>query len=85
MIWAIALALLLLALLGAPLFAVIAAIAMLGLHGSGYDLTIVAAEFFRITEMPVLIAIPLFTIAGYLLGESRAPQRLVRLSDALFG
>ena len=75
----------LLALLGAPLFAVIAAVAMLGLGAAGYDLTLVAAEFFRITEMPVLIAIPLFTIAGYLLGESRAPQRLVRLSDALFG
>ncbi|HVF34238.1 MAG TPA: TRAP transporter large permease subunit [Candidatus Saccharimonadia bacterium] len=85
MIALLALALLLLALLGAPLFAVIAAVAMLGLQAAGYDLTIVAAEFFRITEMPVLIAIPLFTIAGYLLGESRAPKRLVRLSDALFG
>lgn len=87
MLLAIAAALLLalFALLGAPLFAVIAAVAMLGLGAAGYDLTLVAAEFFRITEMPVLIAIPLFTIAGYLLGESRAPQRLVRLSDALFG
>jgi len=56
-----------------------------GLGAEGYDLTLVPAEFFRITEMQVLIAIPLFTIAGYLLGESRAPQRLVRLTDALFG
>jgi tripartite ATP-independent transporter DctM subunit len=84
MIW-IALGLLLLALVGAPLFAVIAAIAMLGLGAAGYDLAIVPAEFFRITEMPVLIAIPLFTIAGYLLGESKAPQRLVRLTDAALG
>jgi C4-dicarboxylate transporter DctM subunit len=81
----VALALVLLALLGMPLFAVIAAVAMLGLQAAEYDLTLLAAEFFRITEMPVLIAIPLFTIAGYLLGESKAPQRLVRLSDALFG
>ena len=81
----VALALVLLALLGMPLFAVIAAVAMLGLHAAEYDLTLLTAEFFRITEMPVLIAIPLFTIAGYLLGESKAPQRLVRLSDALFG
>lgn len=80
-----ALVLVLLALLGMPLFAVIAAVAMLGLGAAEYDLTLVAAEFFRITEMPVLVAIPLFTIAGYLLGESKAPQRLVRLSDALFG
>ena len=84
MIW-IGLALLLLTLVGTPLFVIIAAVAMLGLHSAEYDLAIVAAEFFRITEMPVLIAIPLFTIAGYLLGESKAPQRLVRLTDALFG
>jgi tripartite ATP-independent transporter DctM subunit len=73
------------ALAGAPLFAVIAAIALLGLGQAGYELAIVPAEFYRVTEMPVLIAIPLFTIAGYLLGESKAPQRLVRLSDAMFG
>ncbi len=84
MIW-IALGLLLLALVGAPLFAVIAAVALLGLGAAGYDLALVPAEFFRITEMPVLIAIPLFTIAGYLLGESKAPQRLVRLTDAALG
>ncbi|HET7844486.1 MAG TPA: TRAP transporter large permease subunit, partial [Xanthomonadales bacterium] len=84
MIW-IGLALLLLTLVGAPLFVIIACVAMLGLHAADYDLAIVAAEFFRITEMPVLIAIPLFTIAGYLLGESKAPQRLVRVTDALFG
>jgi tripartite ATP-independent transporter DctM subunit len=35
--------------------------------------------------MPALIAIPLFTLAGYLLAESRAPQRLVRVSNALIG
>ena len=35
--------------------------------------------------MPGLIAIPLFTLAGYLLGESAAPKRLVRLSNALLG
>jgi tripartite ATP-independent transporter DctM subunit len=32
-----------------------------------------------------LIAIPLFTLAGYLLAESQAPRRLVRLSNALVG
>ncbi len=84
MVW-IGLLLVLLTLVGTPLFVIIAAVAMLGLHAADYDLAIVAAEFFRITEMPVLIAIPLFTIAGYLLGESKAPQRLVRLTDALFG
>jgi len=31
------------------------------------------------------VAIPLFTFAGYLLGKSCAPQRLVRLTTALLG
>ena len=72
--------LLLLALIGAPLFAVIAASALLGFHSEEVDLAVVAIEFYRLTEMPVLIAIPLFTFAGYLLGESQAPQRLVRVT-----
>jgi tripartite ATP-independent transporter DctM subunit len=74
-----------LALLGAPLFALIAAVALLGFGQAGYDLTIVAVEFYRLSEMPGLAAIPLFTLAGYLLGASGAPRRLVRLSDALLG
>ncbi len=77
--------LLLLALLGAPLFSIIAASAMLGFHRADIDLSVVAIEFYRIAEMPVLLAIPLFTFAGYLLSESRAPQRLVRLTHALLG
>ncbi len=81
----IGLLLLLLALLGAPLFTIIAASAMLGFYRSEVDLSVVAIEFFRIAEMPILLAIPLFTFAGYLLGESSAPQRLVRLTHALLG
>jgi tripartite ATP-independent transporter DctM subunit len=77
--------LLLLAVLGAPLFAVIAASAMLGFTRAGVDLSVVAIEFFGIAETPVLVAIPLFTFAGYLLGAGRAPRRLVRLSQALLG
>jgi len=79
------LALILLAVLGAPLFSIIAASAMLGFYRSEIDLSVVAIEFFRIAEMPVLLAIPLFTFAGYLLSESRAPHRLVRLTRALLG
>jgi tripartite ATP-independent transporter DctM subunit len=76
---------LLLAILGAPLFAVIAASAMLGFTSAGIDLSVVAIEFFGIAETPVLVAIPLFTFAGYLLSAGRAPQRLVRLSQAVLG
>jgi tripartite ATP-independent transporter DctM subunit len=74
-----------LALLGAPLFAVIAASAMLGFAASGTDLSAVAVEIYRLSETPVLIAIPLFAFAGYVLGESRAAERLVRLTNALLG
>ena len=81
----ITLALLLLALAGAPLFAVIAASAMWGFFQNDVDLQVMAVEIYRVAEMPVLIAIPLFTFAGYLLGESKAPQRLVRITDALLG
>lgn len=77
--------LVLLALLGTPLFSIIAAAALLGFYNSGIDLSVVVIEFYRIGEMPVLIAIPLFTFAGYLMGESRAPERLVRLTSSLLG
>ncbi len=81
----VTLLLIILALLGAPLFAVIAAGAMWGFYQAEIDLAVMAIEFFRLAEMPMLVSIPLFTFAGYLLSESQAPARLVRLSNALLG
>ena len=78
-------ALLLLAILGAPLFTVIAASAMLGYQREAIDLMAIAIEILGIAEMPFLSAIPLFTFAGYLLSESMAPRRLVRLTNAVLG
>lgn len=77
--------LILLALLGAPLFAIIAASAMFGYMREDIPLSAVAIEVFGIAEMPILLAIPLFTFAGYVLSESKAPSRLVRLTGALLG
>ena len=74
-----------LALAGTPLFAVIAASAMYGFAGEEVDLQVIGIEIYRLAETPVLLAIPLFTFAGYLLGESGAPARLVRLTHALLG
>lgn len=85
MIWLIILVLVLLALYGAPLFAVIAAVAFLGFHAADVPLTVFGIEVYRIAEMPILLAIPLFTFAGYLLSESGAPARLVRLTKATIG
>ncbi|MFV1992797.1 MAG: TRAP transporter large permease [Acidiferrobacterales bacterium] len=75
----------LLALLGVPLFAVIVTGAMIGFNDSEIDLSVIAVEIYRIAEMPALITLPLFTFAGYLLGESQAPTRLLNLTNALLG
>lgn len=76
--------LLLLAALGMPLFAVILGVALVGLQAAGYEQAALT-EFYGLGDTPGLMAIPLFTLAGYLLSESGAPKRLVRLSDALLG
>ncbi len=75
--------LLVLALMGVPLFVVIAASAIAGFAGQGTSLEAITIEFYRLAETPVLLAIPLFTFAGYVLGESKAPHRLVVLTNAL--
>jgi len=75
----------LLAILGAPLFAVIAGSAIMGFYGQDSDLMVIALEIQSIASMPFLAAIPMFTFAGYLLSESNAPKRLVRLTGAMLG
>ena len=81
----IAVALVILAIFGAPLFSIIAASAMAGYAREEIDLMAIAVEVVGIANQPMLSAIPLFTFAGYLLSESNAPQRLVRLTNALLG
>jgi C4-dicarboxylate transporter DctM subunit len=70
---------------GLPIFAGIMGAAMLGLHTSGVDFSAIAIEIFRLANAPVLLAIPLFTFAGYLLSEGHTATRLVRFSRSLFG
>ena len=77
--------LILLAILGAPLFAIIATSAMLGFQRGGDDLMNMALEIQSIADLPFLAAIPLFTFAGYVLSESDAPKRLVRVTGAVIG
>jgi len=77
--------LILLAIFGAPLFAVIAASAMLGFQREETDLMNMALEVQGIGDLPFLAAIPLFTFAGYLLSESDAPKRLVKVTGAFLG
>ncbi len=77
--------LLLLLLFGAPVFVVIASLALYLFYSNGIDLSAVIIEMHRMATTPVLVAIPLFTFAGYLLSESGTPQRLIRLSNAILG
>ena len=81
----ITLGLILLALFGAPLFSIIGAIALIAFSFVGIDMSAVIIELYRIAETPTLIAIPLFTFAGYMLAESKSPKRLVALAQAMFG
>ncbi|MBI5366041.1 MAG: TRAP transporter large permease subunit [Planctomycetes bacterium] len=92
MILFLALLILLVALFGAPLFAVIAAAAFLiiGAHPEEYVFRDMAQSLpielvGKLADSPLFIALPLFTFAGYLLAESKAPARLVALSRALLG
>ncbi len=74
-----------LALLGAPIFAVMSALALVAFHFSGIELSAVAVEIYRLASAPTILTIPLFTFAGYVLAESKAPVRLLRLSNAFLG
>lgn len=73
------------AFMGSPIFAVIAAAAMLGFYSGETPLAVLGVELYRLVDTPLLLALPLFTFAGYLLGESRTSERLVRLAKAGLG
>ncbi len=81
----VGIALILLALFGAPLFSLIGALALYLFSVSGGESKFIIAELTRLAQFPSLIAIPLFTFGGYLLAESKSPQRLVNLTQALVG
>ena len=85
MIWAGIALILLMAALGAPLFAVLLTASMLGFYSADIDLAIVAIELYRIVDTPLLVALPLFTFSGYLLSEANTSTRLVNLMQSLFG
>lgn len=74
-----------LAILGSPLFVVMAALALLSFYGAGIDPSVVIIEMSRLADTPLLLSLPLFILAGTLLSESKAPVRLLDLSTALLG
>lgn len=74
-----------LALLGTPLFVIMALAALTAFSFAMIDTSAVAIEIYRIASAPTLLTIPLFTLAGYLMAESGSPKRLLRFAEAAFG
>ena len=84
MIGLLVILLIVLALFGMPLFTVMGTIALALFHREGINISSVAVSMYTLAGSPLLVAIPLFTFAGYLFAHSRTPDRLVRLSRAVF-
>ncbi|NNJ96610.1 MAG: TRAP transporter large permease subunit [Gammaproteobacteria bacterium] len=83
--FAAALVLVLLALVGIPLFVVLAAGGLLASHSADISPDILIIEMNRLASSPNMIAIPLFTFAGVLMSSGGAPQRLVNFYRAALG
>lgn len=73
------------ALKGAPIFILLGGTALLLFWGDGVTVAAIPAETYRIVASPIFPTIPLFTLAGFILSESRASERLVRVFEAMFG
>ena len=75
----------LIALLGAPLFTVLAASGLLISYQTDISPDILVIEMHRLAASPNMMAIPLFTLAGVVMSSGGAPKRLVDLFRATFG
>jgi tripartite ATP-independent transporter DctM subunit len=72
-------------LIGVPVFVIIAGLTLFLFFSAEIDISAIIIEMHRMATTPVLVAIPLFTFAGYLLSASGAPKRLIRLSNVVLG
>ena len=70
-----AILLVIIALIGAPLFTVIAAGGILTSYSTDISPDILIIEMHRLAASPNMIAIPLFTFAGVMMSGGGAPQR----------
>jgi C4-dicarboxylate transporter, DctM subunit len=79
------LTLVLLALIGTPLFVVLSAAGLMASKTAGISPDILIIEMNRLANSPNMIALPLFTLAGVVLANGGAPVRLVDFFRAAFG
>ncbi len=73
------------ALLGTPIFVVIGGIGLALFAGNASPLEIIPNEAYAMLTSHSVPAIPLFTLAGFILSESKAGERLVKFFTAFFG
>ena len=73
------------AIAGTPLFAILGGAAALLFMRDGVTPATVLIETYSLSVSPTLPAIPLFTLAGFLLAEGHASERLLRVFRAWFG
>ena len=78
-------ALILIALLGAPLFAVLGAGGMLASYTSDLSPDLLIIEMNRLAASPSMIALPLFIFAGVIMSSGGTAQRLVNFYRAALG
>ena len=45
----------------------------------------IAINIYDMTDKPLLVALPFFTFAGYLMAAAKSSERLMGLTRALFG
>jgi len=70
---------------GMPVFAVLGGIAMIMFQASGQEPDYIAQHLYSALTDTDIIAIPLFTLTGFFLSESKAGERLVRTFKKYFG
>ncbi len=71
--------------LGGPVFALLGGAALVLFWGEDLPIASLPLDHYRLVVNPSLPAVPLFTLAGYLLAESQAPARLIRVFRTMFG
>jgi C4-dicarboxylate transporter DctM subunit len=71
--------------LGTPIFVILGGAAVLLFMADGVTPGAVLIETYALSVSPTLPAIPLFTLAGFILAEGRASERLLRVFRAWFG
>jgi C4-dicarboxylate transporter DctM subunit len=71
--------------IGAPIFAILGGAAVLLFMSDGVTPATVLIETYSLSVSPTLPAIPLFTLAGFILAEGHASARLLRVFRAWFG